>query len=92
MFPVEQDADQNRRDRRPPDLLRRDPGLQAALDLYGISGGSAPPVPVTAFGKFFITEPIDKNDGTIWVELTDIVEPGTSSARGIVQDVIKLFR
>ena len=61
-------------------------------DLYGMSGGSAPPVPVTAFGKFFITEPIDKNDGTIWVELTDIVEPGTSSARGIVQDVIKLFR
>ena len=51
-----------------------------------------PPVPVTAFGKFFITEPIDKNEGTIWVELTDIVEPGTSDARGIVQDVIKLFR
>jgi Putative Flp pilus-assembly TadE/G-like len=65
---------------------------QALDDTYSISGSSAPPVPVAAFGRFFVTEPVDKQEGSIWVEVVDIVEPGTSGARGIVQDVIRLYR
>lgn len=65
---------------------------QALDERYGISGGSSPPLPVTAFGKFFVTEPVDKKDGTVWVELVDIVEPGTAGAKGIVHDIVRLHR
>jgi hypothetical protein len=65
---------------------------QALEEEYAISGGSAPPMPVTAFGVFFMTEPMDKNDGTLWVELVDVVEPGTTTARGIVHDIVRLHR
>lgn len=64
-----------------------------ALDQqYGISGGSAPPLPVTAYAKFFLTEPMDKQDATIWVELVDVVEPGTPAAREILRETVQLYR
>jgi hypothetical protein len=65
---------------------------QALDEEYDISGGSAPPMPVTAFGAFFMTEPMNKSDGTLWVELVDVVEPGTTTARGIVHDIVRLHR
>ena len=65
---------------------------QALDETYSISGSSSPPVPVTAFGQFFVTEPVDKHDGAIWVEMIDLVEPGTARARGIVHDVVRLYR
>jgi Flp pilus assembly protein TadG len=64
-----------------------------ALDeQYGISGSSAPPVPVNAYARFFITEPMDKNDATIWAELVELVEPGTDGARTIIRDTVQLVR
>jgi hypothetical protein len=64
-----------------------------ALDQeYNISGGSAPPLPVTAYAKFFLSEPMDKNDGTIWVELVDVVEPGTPAAKEILRETVQLYR
>jgi Putative Flp pilus-assembly TadE/G-like len=64
-----------------------------ALDAqYNISGGSAPPLPVTAYAKFFLAEPMDKNDGTIWVELVDVVEPGTPAAKEILRETVQLYR
>lgn len=59
---------------------------------YNISGGSAPPLPVTAYAKFFLAEPMDKNDGTIWVELVDVVEPGTPAAKEILRETVQLYR
>lgn len=60
-----------------------------ASQLNGSSGGA---IPVTAYGKFFLTEPMDKNDGTIWTELVEIVEPGTAAARHIIRDTVQLYR
>ena len=61
----------------------------AAGQLTGSSGGS---IPVEAYAKFFLTEPMDKNDGTIWAEMTQIVEPGTAAARNIIRDSVQLVR
>ncbi|PSC03759.1 hypothetical protein SLNSH_17615 [Alsobacter soli] len=61
----------------------------AAGQLTGSSGGV---IPVTAYGRFFLTEPMDKNDGTIWAEMVELVEPGTASARGIIRDSVELYR
>jgi Flp pilus assembly protein TadG len=64
-----------------------------ALDQqYNISGGSAPPLPVTAYAKFFLAEPVDKNDGTFWVELVEVVEPGTPAAKEILRESVQLYR
>jgi hypothetical protein len=64
-----------------------------ALDeAYSISGGSAPPLPVTAYARFFLAEPMDKADGTIWVELVDVIEPGTPAAREILHETVQLYR
>ena len=59
--------------------------------MNGSSGGK---IPVTSYGKFFLTEPMDKNDsrGTIWVEMIELVEPGTAAARNIIRDTIQLVR
>ncbi len=65
---------------------------QALDQRYGISGSSSPPLPVTAYGKFFMTEPMDKQDGTIWVELVEVLEPGTPPARDVVRDTVQLYR
>ncbi|HEX8164936.1 MAG TPA: pilus assembly protein TadG-related protein [Beijerinckiaceae bacterium] len=64
-----------------------------ALDQqYNISGGSAPPLPVTAYAKFFLAEPVDKQDGTFWVELVEVVEPGTPAAKEILRETVQLYR
>jgi hypothetical protein len=62
-----------------------------STEMNGSSGGK---IPVTSYGKFFLTEPMDKNDsrGTIWVEMLELVEPGTTAARNIIRDNIQLFR
>ncbi|HEV2557618.1 MAG TPA: TadE/TadG family type IV pilus assembly protein [Microvirga sp.] len=60
-----------------------------ATQLNGSSGGV---IPVTAYAKFFLTEPMDKNDGTIWAEMIELVEPGRPSAKGIIRDTVQLYR
>ena len=47
---------------------------------------------MTAYAKFFLAEPMDKNDGTIWVELVDVVEPGTPAAKEILRETVQLYR
>ena len=60
---------------------------------YKISGGSAPPLPVTAFVRFFLTEPVEQGpDQAIWVELVDVLEPGIPGSRNIVRDIVQLYR
>ena len=60
-----------------------------AADMNGDFGGK---IPFTAYAKFFLTEPMDKNYGTIWVEMVELVEPGTVGARNIIRDSVQLFR
>jgi hypothetical protein len=57
----------------------------AALNVHGNSGG---PLPVTAFAKFFITEPV--TGGVIYSELVGIVEPGVDQS--IAHDIVQLYR
>ena len=47
---------------------------------------------MTAYAKFFLSEPMDKHDGTIWVELVDVVEPGTPAAKEILRETVQLYR
>jgi hypothetical protein len=61
----------------------------AAGQLTGSSGGT---VPVESYAKFFLTEPMDKQDGTIWAEMVSLVEPGTAAARNIIRDSVQLQR
>ena len=56
------------------------------LDVHGNSGG---PLPVLAFGKFFLTEPVSAGD--IYSELIGLVEPGADS-NSIVKDIVQLYR
>jgi hypothetical protein len=57
-----------------------------------VSGSSGGPFPVTAFARFFLTEPMDKGEGEVWAELVDIIEPGTPGAREILRDIVQLHR
>jgi hypothetical protein len=41
-----------------------------------------------AFGQFFMTEPVSQ-DGTLWVELIDLVRPGNSAQS---RDMVQLYR
>lgn len=65
---------------------------QAASDAGQLTGSSGGEIPVEAYAKFFLTEPLDKNDGTIWAEMIQIVEPGTAAARNIIRDSVQLVR
>jgi Flp pilus assembly protein TadG len=62
------------------------------LDVRGNSGG---PLPVLAFGKFFLTEPIanppDPDAGTIYSELVELIEPG-NVASNLVREIVQLYR
>ena len=62
------------------------------LNVHGNTGG---PLPVLAFGKFFITEPIPRSPapdaGTIYSELVGLVEPGTVS-NSVAHDIVQLYR
>jgi hypothetical protein len=64
----------------------------AIIDCGGLSvhGNSGGPLPVTAFGKFFLTEPVAA-DGTIYAELIAFVEPGTVS-NSVARDIVQLYR
>ncbi len=77
------------------DTLDRRLVTAAILDcqsLGPVSGSSGGPYPVTAFARFFLTEPMDKQSGEIWAELVDIIEPGTPGAREILRDLVQLYR
>jgi len=54
--------------------------------------GHAAALPVVAYGRFFLTEPVDKNDGTIWAELVEVLEPGTPSGKQVIRDTVQLYR
>jgi hypothetical protein len=56
-----------------------------------IRGGSSDRLPVTAFARFFITEPIENGkDDTLWVEMVDVFEPGVKN--DVSRDLIQLYR
>jgi hypothetical protein len=62
-----------------------------------ISGASGSSLPVVAFVKFFLTEPVggDKTDptaadGDIWAEMVGIDEPGSASS--VSRDMVQLYR
>ncbi len=65
---------------------------QAATQAGQLTGSSGGTVPVEAYAKFFLTEPVDKQDGTIWAEMTVLLEPGTAAARNIIRDSVQLYR
>jgi Flp pilus assembly protein TadG len=64
----------------------------------GLTGGSDQTVPALTFIKMFITEPMTKlpgtgtipDDDTLYVEMVDIVEPGTADE--VVHDIVQLYR
>lgn len=55
-----------------------------------IRGNTASYIPVKAFAKFFLTEPVG-SDGVIYAEMIDLVEPGNSS-KDVVRDQVQLYR
>jgi hypothetical protein len=61
-----------------------------------LHGGSAENVPVLAFLKMFMTQPMTKipgqsdEDDTLFVEMVDIVRPGFADV--IVHDIVQLYR
>ena len=56
------------------------------------SGNSGPPVPVTAFAKMFLTEPVSNGpDQDIYAELVGVVEPGTVGNE-VARDIVQLYR
>jgi Flp pilus assembly protein TadG len=57
------------------------------VSVHGNTGG---PLPVAAFGKFFLTEPVAA-DGTIHAELIGSVEPGSVS-NSVARDIVQLYR
>lgn len=62
-----------------------------ALDeQYGINGGSAPPLPVKAFWKVFITEPMGSStDAQIWGEM---IEPVTTDNDELAVETARVMR
>ena len=64
----------------------------------GLKGGSGGTVPALTFLKMFITQPMTKlpgtghtdEDDTLYVEMVDIVKPGTADA--VVHDIVQLYR
>lgn len=60
-----------------------------------VHGGSGPPMPVLAFGKFFLTEPVprgsDPESGTIYSEFVDVIRPG-SVGNEVARDKVQLYR
>ncbi len=56
-----------------------------------IKGGSSDKLPVTAFARFFITEPIETGkEDTLWVEMVDVFEPGVKN--DVSRDLVQLYR
>jgi hypothetical protein len=65
---------------------------QAAAAAGQLTGSSGGVIPVTGYARFFLTEPMDKNDGTIWAEMVELLEPGTPGARNVIRDTVQLYR
>jgi hypothetical protein len=67
-----------------------------------LNGGSGDDIPVLAFVKMFMTQPMTKNtgkddddedvasDNTLYVEMIDVVKPGIDDA--VIHDVVQLYR
>ena len=55
-----------------------------------LSGGQSGPYQAAAFAKYFLVEPMDSSQESMWVELVDIVEPGT--ANSVSRDIVQLYR
>lgn len=55
-----------------------------------LSGGNNTGVPVAAFGKFFITEPVKAAQDEIRAEIVELVTPGNSA--GYNYDQVQLYR
>ena len=55
-----------------------------------LSGGNNTGVPVAAFGKFFITEPVKAASDEIRAELLELVTPGNTN--GVNFDQVQLYR
>ena len=73
--------------------------LNASTTYGPIQGNNSnqPPLPVVAFGRFFLTEPVggDRNnanvaDGDVWAEMVGVEEPGTASS--LARDIVQLYR
>ncbi len=70
--------------------------LDASTEYGPIQGGSGNKLPVAAFGKFFLTEPVggggnsSSADGDVWAELVDISVIG--QADGVARDIVQLYR
>ena len=54
------------------------------------NGSSGGPYRAVAFGKFFMTEPMGGAQDSLWSELVDIVEPGSSNS--VARDMVQLYR
>jgi hypothetical protein len=54
------------------------------------SGNSGGPYIAVAFAKFFMTEPMNGPQDSLWVELVDVVEPGSSNS--VARDLVQLYR
>ncbi|TPL10184.1 pilus assembly protein [Mesorhizobium sp. B2-4-14] len=66
-----------------------------ALAAAGLMGGgnSSPPLPVEAFGSFFITETVESgSDQTIRVELVDVTGGGQGTLDNFIRDEVQLYR
>ena len=55
----------------------------------GLKGGSATKVPVKAFARFFLTQPVG-SDQTIYSEFQGVAEP--NNANSVVHDLVQLYR
>ena len=71
--------------------------LDASTTYGPIRGGSSNKLPVLAFAKFFITEPVGGNktdttqaDGDVWAEMVGVDMPG--DADSTARDVVQLYR
>lgn len=74
--------------------------LDASAEYGPIRGGSGNELPVVAFARFFLTEPVGGNkddasedtdaDGDIWAEMVGIDMPG--EANSVARDIVQLYR
>ena len=69
--------------------------IQEAAHMLNVHGNTGGPLPVLAFGKFFLTEPISNppapDAGTIFAELIGLAEPG-SNGNEVSHDIVQLYR
>ena len=71
------------------ELDRRSDSITRAISLgqqCDLKGRSSPPVPVTTFARFFLSEAVDKQESAFFVE------PGTAAAPNVIRDSVQLVR